>query len=335
VSEIWNSVAGKLTDKWASALLPAALFWGGGLLAWVYAGPGWSRLARLADALNAHSAAVQVVAVFAAIVVVMASALVVQRLTFPALRLLEGYWPGWALKLAEPQRRRILAAKRRDDAAFQNMQKSIDPGRDEGAAAPYAPVGTDVAAVLDRAQWRVEQGRLQYRVRHRPLLDDEMLPTRIGNIMRAAETLPNHRYGLDTVVAWPCLWLVLPKTARDEIAGARTALDASVAAAIWGVAFMTFSWWAWWAAPLGLAISVAAVALWVPDRAGAFADLLLGAYALYRTELYRQLRWPLPRNPAEEQVSGPELTQYLVFGSDDASPCFTTAPEQPPDSAPA
>jgi hypothetical protein len=46
---------------------------------------------------------------------------------------------------------------------------------------------------------------------------------------------------------------------------------------------------------------------------------------LYRIDLYRQLRWPPPINPAEERVLGERLTTYLWRGSDDPSPTFTRA----------
>ena len=123
------------------------------------------------------------------------------------------------------------------------------------------------------------------------------MPTRVGNILRAAETRPYHRYGLEAVTVWPRLWLVLPDPARQELTTARGSVDASVAAAIWGLAFVAFTPLAWWAAPAGIPSPTAAVLWWVPARAEVFADLVEGAFDLYRTTLYQQLRWPVPSNP--------------------------------------
>ncbi|MCZ4587712.1 hypothetical protein O4328_29160 [Rhodococcus opacus] len=171
----------------------------------------------------------------------------------------------------------------------------------------------------DRAVW----ARLERRRRHRPILDSELLPTRVGNILRAAETRPYHRYGLDAVAIWPRLWLVLPEAARQELANARTSLDASVATAIWGIGFIALTPWAWWAFPVGITATATAVVGWTPARAEVFADLVEAAYDLYRSALYQQLRWPLPDTPATEKHIGTELTRYLVRGSDQPHPTFT------------
>ena len=79
------------------------------------------------------------------------------------------------------------------------------------------------------------------------------MPTRIGNILRAAETRPYDHYGLEAVIVWPRLWLVLPDSARQELSTARASLDSSVAAVIWALGFCAFAPLAWWAAPVGLA----------------------------------------------------------------------------------
>ena len=161
---------------------------------------------------------------------------------------------------------------------------------------------------------------------HRPVRNDEMLPTRVGNILRAAETRPVHRYGLDAVVVWPRLWLVLPGAVRQELTSARASLDASVAAAIWGAAFVAFTPWAWWAAPVGVVTAAAVILWWLPTRAEVFADLVESTFDLYRSALYQQLRWPLPDTPAAEQQIGRALTKYLVRGSDKSYPTFNPPP---------
>ncbi|MGW2183580.1 hypothetical protein ACWCXX_37285 [Streptomyces sp. NPDC001732] len=112
------------------------------------------------------------------------------------------------------------------------------------------------------------------------------MPTRIGNTLRAVETRPVDKYGLDVVSVWPHLWLLLPDTARKEIATARVSLDASVAASIWGVLFVLFAPLTLWAVPAGLGVAVVAVVAWVPSRAEVYADLLEAGFDLYRRTLY-------------------------------------------------
>src|SRR5262249_12578436 len=239
----------------------------------------------------------QLAAVVGALVVVAASAIVVQRLTTPLLRVLEGYWPGWLARWSERRLARMLERKSADDADWQRLQRETD-------------------ATEPTRRPRASPAQREPRRGPRPVLGGELPPTGVGNILRAAETRPFHRYGLEAVVVWPRLWLVLPDLARQELTGARASLDASVAAAIWGVGFVAFTPLAWWAAPAGIAVAMASAAWWVPARAEVFADLVEAAYDLYRSDLYQRLRWPLPETPAQEQETGQEITRYLVRGSD-------------------
>lgn len=308
----WNTVTGKLTDRLADNAAPALVFWTGAILAWVFARSGWTILShwsawaplREIASLTGQDTAAKVSVALGAVLIVTISAIVVERLTFPALRLLEGYWPtcmGW---LIERRRRSAERSKAADHDAWQQLLRQT-----ENAGLP--------------ADQRLQLARLEHRRRHRPILDHELLPTRIGNILRASETRPYHRYGLRAVVIWPRLWMVVPELARQELANARRSLDAAVANVIWGFAFVAFTPLAWWAAPAGMLTAAIGIAWTVPGRAEVFADLVEGAYDLYRSALYRQLRWPLPENPTDEQRSGDELTQYLVRGSDKPHPHFT------------
>jgi hypothetical protein len=53
-----------------------------------------------------------------------------------------------------------------------------------------------------------------------------------------------------------------------------------------------------------------------------YGDLLESAFDLYRTLLYKSLRWKLPRNPTEERELGKGLTDYLWRGFTDPEPTF-------------
>ena len=74
---------------------------------------------------------------------------------------------------------------------------------------------------------------------------------------------------------------------------------------------------------IGLAVAAIAVTMWVPARAEVFGDLVVAAYDMHRIALYRQLRWPLPTDPENEQVQGKAISAYLQVGSDDPTPIFT------------
>ena len=304
MDEFMKALSGKLAERWAKMAAPAVVFWAAAVLAWAYAGRGWSRLASITDWLNNQKAVSQIAALLGAMVVVAASTILVQRLTTPVLRLLEGYWRPCLGLLAEGGRLVVQCRKKRRDHAWQLLQDKLDKEMSlpPNELAKYA--------------------RLERRRRHHPVQDNELLPTRIGNILRAAETRPVHRYGLDVTRSWPRLWLVLPETARRELEAARSSLDASVAAALWGVAFLGFLPLTWWAF-IGLGVAIVTVVWWIPARAEVFADLTEASVELYRVALYQQLRWPVPKTPADEVERGKELTKYLERGSDDGAVHFT------------
>lgn len=305
----WEGLSGKLADKLTALAVPALLFWLGGLLAWIYHRGGPAHLQSMARWLTRESAITQLVIVFAAVVAVAGSALTVKRLTLPVLRLLEGYWPRWCSKL----RRRLVARVERQAAADREEWHRLAPSIQASEV--------DVTPEQLAAFIRVDQ-----RIRRRPSLANRYMPTRIGNILRAAETWPRDKYSLDAVVIWPRLWLLLPDSTRDGLVTARTALDNSVAAVIWGLLFCVFTIWTPLVIPVGLAVAIAAVIFWVPDRAEVFGDLVESAYDLYRGALYRQVRWPLPSDPEQEHSAGKDLTTYLSRGSDSPDPVFTPPP---------
>ena len=192
--------------------------------------------------------------------------------------------------------------------------------REDKAWQKLAPDVLERTATADQL---IAFARLDQRRRLRPSNPAQRLPTRIGNILRAGECWPTDKYGLDAVAVWPRLWLVLPDTTRRELIAARAALNQAVAVALWGLLFCIFAGWYFLALPIGLGVALSAVAFWAPPRAEIFADLVESAFDLQRVALYRQLRWPLPDNPAEEPARGRELTAYLWRGSDTHYPHFT------------
>ena len=301
----WQAVGGKLADRWAAVSVPALVFWLGGLAAWAYHRGGAAHpdhpnpLAGPANHRHPGDGHPD-------------RATRRRRLRRPGRpaghphpaavgRLLAVLDRPAAPPAHRPARRpggrrgpRLAARLRRRAAAGHPHRR---PGRH------LHPAGTPPPAPTRRAGY--------------------FLPTPIGNILRAAERRPADKYGLDTVTLWPRLWLLLPDATRQELLAARTSLDNAVTAAIWGLLFCAFTPFTPLAIPIGLAVTTVAVTIVLPARAQVFGDLIEAAYDLHRTALYRQLRWPLPANPAQEHLQGQQLTAYLWRGSDDTTPTFT------------
>jgi hypothetical protein len=309
LDKFWEAAGSKLADRWAEVGVPALVFWLGGLLAWLWSHGGFSALRQPAGWLGKQQVPAQVVVILGLLIGVAASGVVIRRMTTPVLQLIEGYWPAFLRPLRDWRIDQIRDKAERTEDRWQSLQESVQNG---------------TATAGERA----ESVRADRRLRRLPS-DGDYLPTRVGNILRAAENRPTAKYGLNAPAIWPHLWLLLPEATRTELSQARASLDTAVAACIWSLAFVCFTPWAWWAAPVGIGISLVAYLFWVPARSEVYADLVEAAFDLHRTVLYTQLRWPLPANPADELSCGKRVSTYLLRGLSGTSPTFTQPAESP------
>jgi hypothetical protein len=297
MSGFWASLSGRLAERWLAVAVPSLLFWLAGATAWLN-GHGWNRLTvGLAD-LDRASTGKALLVVVAALLLAAGSAAVVEPLTLPVLRLLEGYWPRW---LSPVRAWRITRRGRRiarAEARYQELERD-------------GPVD--------------ELIRVDARLRRVPAAGRRM-PTRLGDVLRSGEMLPHAKYGLDTVRCWPQLWLVLPDPAKQELTAARRSLDTAATALTWAVLTAGWTVWAWWMLPVAIAAVLVVHRWWLLPAAMAYSDLIEAAFDVHRGSLYDALRWPLPENPAAEHESGLRLTAYLWRGSRDETLHFR-APE--------
>lgn len=295
----------KVAEKWpAWALMPSFVFWVGGLACWAARHPeGWAAfLAWLGGSTQVVQAGLLILGLF----VVVSSGVVAQQFSTETLRLFEGYWPRWAWPL-----RRLMSAW----AAW----------RLKSAAARFQQLEAKRPHQLSPAE-SDEHARLDWQLIHTPALPQQLMPTRLGNILRAAETRPANKYGLDVIICWPRLWLLLSEETRAELAASRATLDAAAHVCFWGLLSLIWCLWSWWAVPVGLLITLGAYRRML--AAGeVYGSLLESAFDVHRVLLYQSLRWPLPRSPAEERQSGAALTAYLWRGSEEPTPVFTSPAE--------
>ncbi|MEO3852570.1 hypothetical protein ABGB09_33965 [Streptomyces sp. B8F3] len=318
IGDFWRGVGGQLAERWAAALFsPAFAFWAGGLLAWMSRpgaqGGGWTdRALTLGRELHGQPVVVQVIYVVGPLVLVVLSGLALQQLAFPVLRALEGYWPALLDPLAGRMRARH---SRRADARSVRLR--------ELAAKSLADLTPEELA---------ERARLERRHRRVPARRVQRMPTRIGNILRASESRVRARYGLDPVVAWPRLWLLLPGAARQEAAAAQASVMLTVQVCVGGALFTVWTIWAWWALPAGMLVAAAAYARLLP-AAATFGSVVESCFDVHRRLLYQAVHWPLPLNPRDEHAAGTRLTTYLCAGSRRPEPVFV-APDQPEPPAP-
>jgi len=308
IGRFQETLAGRAAERWVETLFtPATLFWAGGMVA--YAGRvGWK---AIQDWFLGQPVPLQVALLLAVPLLIGASEAVMRRLQLELLRWLEGYWPGahlpflptaWLYRLGRRwQRWRFDRAERK----WQQLQGLLEKGS-------LSPDQRGRLAALERF------------LRRFPNDPGDIMPTALGNLLRAAETRPWHKYGLDAVALWPVFWLVLPKEAREDIATARAELDGGVRFLAWSLLFAVWGIWAWWAPLVALGMAwLACNAL--RGAAETYGALVEAAFDVHRTALYRALRWPLPPNPAQERALGEKLSAYLRSGSHASWPPFADA----------
>lgn len=293
LTKFWEKTGESLSARWLEYLFgPAFLFWGGGLVVlaleigfdtvW-----GW---------ISSRDALTQAVLLVVGALVIALSSKLMEQLRFPFLRLLEGYWP-WPLRyLAAP-----LSRWQWQRIERQRERWNVLKGKEEQGN-------------LSLAETR-ELARLEMAGHYAPPRLSDCLPTRLGNTLRAAEVALRDKYGLDAIICWPRLWLLLPAEARQSLAEVRQSLDMRVELWAWGLLFLLWTVWQPWAAPVAVLWMWGAYALAL-EAARVYADLFEAAFDLYRWRLYEAARWEVPSVCGAEEVAlGQRLTEFLWRGT--------------------
>lgn len=286
----WEKLGEGLAGEWNARLLgPAFAFWGGGLMVWAMnTSDGWATISQFLKDASVTSGVAMLVA---GVLLLSVSAGVVGWLSHSTLRWVEGYWPRVLSWLGDRLVRRVNENYRKDREELKGLNQKYKAGSlDRKETNRFAQLDADLDNIPVDAVLR--------------------LPTRAGNILRAAEEYPNRCFGLEISTTWPRLWLILPERGQKELSEARQALNSSAQLMIWGVAFIVWVIFAWWAALIGLAVILAAY--WrLLGAAEVYGQLLRAAYDLHRFALYEGLHWPLPIDAVTEKVFGEALTLYL------------------------
>ena len=165
--------------------------------------------------------------------------------------------------------------------------------------------------------------KLDETLRLAPVNEQNWKPTKIGNILSAAEERSLSKYGLDAVVCFPRIFPLLSADERQSLQIKYDALLSSVNSMLWCVLGILFVEATWWALPISAGLACAVYYGWVLNRAAEFGDALETAFDLRRKDLYKTLRWPLPKNPEKEYEAGQQVSSYLWRGSRDNQPTFT------------
>ncbi len=194
----------------------------------------------------------------------------------------------------------------------------------------YWLVGTPLAIWLigrQQARWDkldlTDAENYTRRYQRLPADKSDLLPTRLGTTLRAAEAYPGDqsRYGMDAVFFWPRLYPLLPDPIRQSLAAARSSLEQLlVTATLCGVFAVTT---VVFAAPLRMPPSI-----WIPVLVGtaalavfchraamevavSYGEMVRAAFDTHRRALLTAMGLELPPNLESERALWKALAQQL------------------------
>lgn len=172
----------------------------------------------------------------------------------------------------------------------------------------------------DLARYAHRQDQLYYEYPNRAEL---LLPTHLGNVLRAAEGYASQAYGMDAPFWWPRLWPLLPEEHQTAVDDALTTMVSllnfatlmayvmiDVALYLKGCQVAHRVWWAGAALALGGLLVVVAYQSAVA-QARSYGQQIRTAIDLYRFELLKALHCPLPVTPQEERALWARLAAWL------------------------
>ncbi len=320
---LFDKVTGLFDKRFTLALLLPAFAFAAGTGALAATMTGWHQAVTWWSSLDAARQVALGVAAAAAVVVL---AILTGTQVVAMTRLLEGYWRwSWAdetlgrLGRWHEERRRDRLA--RDVQAAQESQVAqaglaAQAERSHQAAQAQQAIRAGAAAKAS-ADLAYQRSYLAF-----PPPPAPVMPTRLGNALRAAEAYPGdeERWGLDAVFWWPRLYLVLPDSARTQVDDARAGLDQLVVltmlSAAFGVVALALS-----GAGLNLAVGLSCAAgafalsrgryLAGVTAATVFGDLVRSCYDLYRGDLLARLGWKMPPTLKRERQLWGALGQQL------------------------
>lgn len=170
-----------------------------------------------------------------------AAAVTLHPLQFALIQLLEGYWG----RSAVAHRLALLRVRhhRRVTARLERERDEVDFPRDDAVA----------AAIRQREAVRLRESY--------PEQPDDILPTRLGNVLRRYEMSGGSPYGVELVVAAPRISMVAQERELRYVADHRTQLELAVRVAVLGM----------------IAAVVTTVVMW---RHGSWMLLALAPYAV-------------------------------------------------------
>jgi len=244
----------------------------------------------------------------------------------PLIRLFEGYWGNvFLLRRLEPVRRKFYARrfddlKERERRIEDELVKFACGETNEYKSLPETK-RTELFDRLVSAENHLKRTSFYYFPDDRELI----MPTKLGNVLRAAELYPLRRYKIDAVILWPRLAPLLPPEFSEVLSNARDRLNLLLNLAflsityafLWG-GMILFRFHLTWMQFLVVNL-LGFVGAWIAYKgvlqaAIAYGDSVRAAFDLYRSRLLAALNTENPSTYKEERRIWDEVGQFFYRG---------------------
>ncbi len=216
-------------------------------------------------------------------------------------------------------RRDCLRQQRRYRQRVENLTNRIAKSRADEKHIPY----TQRESLWQHRETLVEQRNqlLGELLLFYPVSDWRVLPTRLGNVLAAAEDHPQRLFGIDAVTLWPYLGPVLTQTGYAKFVEREKAvfdllLNSTVLTGAFGLVLLTADYLTVGRSVILLyefglvAAATAALHYFTIQGAIGWGTTIRAAYALHRKELREHLGLSEPQSYDEERALWKRASQF-------------------------
>lgn len=260
------------------------------------------------------------------------------------LRNLTQLFEGYTLLRLMPRLAESAASRHRNLLKDSSPVHIVDVARgseaDAGAGGPDVnprETGPDAVDTVDAPLRGGDGGYEEELFVRYPDSVEAVLPTRLGNVIRAAEDYATSRYGADYLVVWPRLAHLCSERFVVDYEATRASLDfllvvtflTSVFTVLAGSLVLAFNGPIWLF--IGTVVGGALLARLAYETAvGAaveYGEQIRASMDLFRLALLRQMNYPIPQDSSEEAIFWAEFEDFLKRNHPRSTPYPLAPPE--------
>ena len=256
---------------------------------------------------------------FIALIVITLIAFIIHYLQVPITRLFEGYlyFPFREYKRQEYQKK------------YKKLQKKIRTLENEINEINHnlkqcSNKKEELNQLFGQKQLEINQLVQRLSIYYPPLgHKSQIMPTRLGNIYKAAEMYAYQRYGADSVMLWTRIQEVLPKSFISRLEETKIAIDFFLVFSVLCTLFslLTVPYLIFHKASIPL-ITICCMGIflgWLAYKAAlvpavAYAELIKVAYDIYRRPLIKVFGLQAPDTLSQEKKLWESLTNFIFRG---------------------